>query len=279
MSTSFVELLKQGWQETKFLCVGLDTDYRKLPTTFQKLSVTEGIYQFNKAIIDATAEYCLAFKPNTAFYEGYGIAGMEALQKTNEYLRANYPGHVIILDAKRADIGNTNLGYVKAAFEVMGAHAITVHPYLGEEALHPFLKDPQYGVIVLCHTSNPGAGEFQELEVNGKKLYQVVAHQVATKWNLNGNCGLVVGATYPDELEKVRRLAPDLPLLIPGIGAQGGDLFLTVAKGLAANGQGIMVNASRSILYASYDKDFATAAATEAKRLDQALREAATQKL
>jgi len=270
---NFMEMLKQHWQARRFLCVGLDTDYEKLPPVAKSNSVTQAIFDYNQAIIEATASYVCAFKPNIAFYEGYGVAGLEALSKTNEYLRHNYPEIPIILDAKRADIGNTNSGYVKEAFQVLGAHAITVHPYLGQEALQPFLDCQDFGVIVLCHTSNPGAGEFQELKVNGEALYQIVARKVSSEWNQHGNCCLVVGATYPEQLLEVRRVAPTLPLLIPGIGAQGGDLEATVRNGLTASGDGIIINASRSILYASNGADFQAAAAAEAAHLDQAIRE------
>jgi orotidine-5'-phosphate decarboxylase len=269
---NFSEILKQQWQRELFLCVGLDSDFKKLPEEFRRLPVAEGLFQFNRAIVEATAEYCAAFKPNSAFYEGYGLDGFEALIKTNAFIREKYPNHLIILDAKRADIGNTNLGYVKAAFEVLQAHSITVHPYLGREALAPFLEDRNHGVFVLCHTSNPGAGEFQELKINKQDLYKIVAAKVHQEWNVNLNCGLVVGATYPEQLGEVRKLAPSLPLLIPGIGAQGGDLERTVINGLDPNGTGIIINASRSIIYASSGSDFSTAAAREAKLLNESIR-------
>ena len=271
----FIDLLEGRWKQGHFLCVGLDTDYRQVPDDLRGADPAEGIFRFNCAIIEATAAYCCAYKPNSAFYEGYGSAGIEALRRTNLFIREHYPEHPIILDAKRADIGNTNLGYVKACFEVLAADAITVHPYLGQEALKPFLDDPEHGVIVLCHTSNPGAAEFQELPVGGIPLYQVVAERVARYWNRLDNCGLVVGATYPEQLAVVRGLIGDMPLLIPGIGAQGGDVRLTVRNGLNSNGGGIIVNASRSVIYASSGSDFAVAAAREAARLDRELREAA----
>lgn len=272
----FIELLKEKWEQGRFLCVGLDTDYQQLPASFRGDDPAEGIFRFNRAIIEATAAYCCAYKPNSAFYEGYGSAGTEALRRTNLFIREHYPEHPIILDAKRADIGNTNLGYLRAAFEVFGADAITVHPYLGQEALKPFLDHPEHGVIVLCHTSNPGAAEFQDLPVGGIPLYQVVAERVAKFWNKLDNCGLVVGATYPEQLAAVRRIVGEMPLLIPGIGAQGGDLQAVVRTGLNSSSGGIIVNASRSVIYASNGPDFATAAAREAARLDQALREAVT---
>ncbi len=268
---NFIEMLKQHWQAKRFLCVGLDTDYEKIPAVVRRNSISETIFEYNRAIIEATAPYVCAFKPNVAFYEGYGVDGLEALIQTNQYLRQNYPEIPIILDAKRADIGNTNAGYVKEAFQVLGAQAITVHPYLGQEALQPFLDCQDFGVIVLCHTSNPGAGEFQELKIDGEPLYRIVARRVSTEWNQHGNCCLVVGATYPEQLLEVRQVAPNLPLLIPGIGAQGGDLEATVRNGLTAAGDGIIINASRSVLYASSGIDFQAAAAKEAESLNQAI--------
>lgn len=268
---NFSEILNHQWGKKQFLCVGLDSDYRKIPTELQKLPVAEAIFQFNRSIIEATADHCCAFKPNSAFYEGYGLAGIEALIKTNSFIRENYPQHLLILDAKRADIGNTNLGYVQAAFEIFKAHAITVHPYLGREAVLPFLEDRNHGVFVLCHTSNPGAADFQELKINGTDLYKIVADKVNQEWNQNQNCGLVMGATYPEQLAEVRKLADDLPFLIPGIGAQGGDLEQTVINGLNQRGNGIIINASRSIIYASSGQDFARAAEREAAILNKAI--------
>jgi len=268
---NFTELLKSQWNKERFLCVGLDSDFAKLPEELQKLPVTEALFRFNRAIVEATADYCCAFKPNIAFYEGYGLAGMEALIKTNGFIREKYSEHLIILDAKRADIGNTNLGYVKAAFEIYQAHAITVHPYLGREALLPFLEDQNHGVFVLCHTSNPGAAEFQELKINNQDLYKIIATRVSQEWNHNQNCGLVMGATYPEQMAEVRKLAGGLPFLIPGIGAQGGDLEQTVVNGLNQNGNGIIINVSRSIIYASSGPDFIRAAEREASLLNQAI--------
>ncbi len=270
--SNYQQLIEKRWEQGHFLCVGLDTDYAKIAPRYEGVPVAEAVFRFNQAIIDATAAYCCAFKPNSAFYEGYGLAGLEGLIRTNQYIRQTYPDIPIILDAKRADIGNTNQGYVKAAFEICAAHAITVHPYLGKEALQPFLSNPDVGVIVLCHTSNPGAAEFQELSGGGELLYQIVARRVAEVWNENHNCSLVVGATYPEQIAAVRKIVGDLPLLIPGIGAQGGDLRQTVIHALDSRGMGMIINASRSILYASNGAGFATAAADEAQKLDQAIR-------
>lgn len=269
----FKDMVQSRWDKRHFLCVGLDTDYEKLPRCCKTDSVSDALFAFNKAIVEATAEYCCAFKPNSAFYEGYGIAGMDALIRTNQFIKENYPEIPVILDAKRADIGSTNRGYVRAAFEIFQADAITVHPYLGQEALKPFLDNPDYGVIVLCHTSNPGAGEFQELKLNGTELYKEVAARVSRFWNTHGNCALVVGATYPEQLGEVRKIVGDMPILIPGIGAQGGDLEQTVINGLNGRKDGMMINASRSIIYASGGDDFTQAAAAEAARTDAAIRE------
>jgi len=264
---SFLELLRARWEKGLFLCVGLDADFAKIPECLKKGSLTETLFEFNLGIIGATAGYCCAFKPNIAFYEGYGPEGLAALRKTTAMLRDDYPEIPVILDAKRADIGNTNNGYLKAVEEVYRAHAVTVHPYLGKEALKPFLDRPDLGVIVLCHTSNPGAGEFQELKVDRRELYLIVADRVNREWNYNNNCGLVVGATFPEQLREVRKIAPEMPLLIPGIGAQGGDLALTVANSLDRRGRGIIINVSRGIIYASRTEDFAAAAGNEAAKL------------
>jgi orotidine-5'-phosphate decarboxylase len=272
---TFYEMLEAQWQSGRFLCVGLDPDYDKLPEPLRRKPVGPALFEFNRAIIEATAGHACAFKPNSAFYEGYGAEGWTALVQTVSFIRDHYPEHPVILDAKRADIGNTNLGYVRAAFEILKAHAITVHPYLGEEALQPFLTNPAYGVLVLCHTSNPGAGEFQRLKLqNGQELYQYVAAQVSRVWNTHQNCGLIVGATYPEQLAEVRMIAGDIPVLIPGIGAQGGDIEVTVANGISSRGKGMIINASRSILYAASGADYMTAAGAEAARLDQAIRAA-----
>lgn len=273
MPVAFNELLRKQWEKQRFLCVGLDTDYAKLPEGIRADAVSDAIFEFNRLIIEATADFCCAYKPNIAFYEGYGLEGLDALIRTNRYLREHYPDIPIILDAKRADIGSTNRGYVQMVEDVFSAHAITVHPYLGREALLPFLERSHLGVIVLCHTSNPGAAEFQELTlVGGEPLYRRVAEAVCREWNTQGNCGLVLGATYPRQLAEVRQVAPDLPFLIPGVGAQGGDLEQTVKNGRDANGAGIIINASRSIIYASFGADFAEVARNEAKKLDQAIK-------
>lgn len=225
-------------KNNSLLCVGLDSDRDKVPQA-----------TFNKAIIDATHDLVCAFKPNTAFYESRGLPGIEALKLTCDYLREAYPEIPIIIDAKRADIGNTNEGYVKFIFDYLGADAVTLHPYLGGEALKPFLDRKEKGSIILCRTSNSGAGEFQD------SLYQQVAQHVAKKWNYNNNCGLVVGATYPTELAIVRRIVGDMPLLIPGIGAQGGDVEKTVKAGVDSTGKNAIINSSRGIIFAENPRE------------------------
>ena len=269
----FVSQLEQCWNQDNFVCVGLDSDYNHIPESVKSLdSVEETLFVFNRDIIDATHDLVCAYKPNAAFYEMQGDAGLRALFRTVRYIKETYPHIPIILDAKRADIGSTNLGYVKAAFDIIGVDAITVHPYLGKEALTPFLARREKGIIVLAKTSNPGSAEFQNLTVGESQepLYQVVARNVATTWNSNGNCALVVGATYPAELKKVRTIVGDMPILIPGIGAQGGEVAATVAAGTDSRGRGIIISSSRSIIFASQGASFAQAArkATENLRAE-----------
>lgn len=256
-------------KNNSLLCVGLDSDIGKIPQHIREGEHPQST--FNKAIIDATHDLVCAYKPNTAFYEARGKAGIGALKMTCDYLHEKYPNVVLIVDAKRADIGSTNEGYVQFAFDYLGADAITLHPYLGKEALKPFLDRKDKGCIILCRTSNPGAGELQDLVTNGKPLSQVIAGKVANEWNKNGNCGLVVGATYPGELEIVRRIAKDLPLLIPGIGAQGGDVEKTVKAGVDKHGKNAIINVSRAIIFASNGEDFAQKARTEAQKLRDAI--------
>lgn len=246
-------------------CVGLDSDLPRLP---QGLSQ----FEFNKKIIDATADLVCAYKPNSAFYEAQGDRGITELKMTCDYLRKKYPEIPVILDAKRADVGNTNEGYVKFAFDYLGVDAITLHPYLGKEAIEPFLQKKDKGIIILCRTSNPGAGELQDLMINKRPLYKIIAQKVAKKWNKNKNCLLVVGATYPRELTEVRKIVGDeMTLLVPGIGVQGGDLKKTLRAGLNSQGRRLIINSSRSIIFASSGKDFAERAREETKKLRKAI--------
>ncbi|KAA0206472.1 orotidine-5'-phosphate decarboxylase [Candidatus Uhrbacteria bacterium] len=272
-----MQMLEAKWAEGKFVCVGLDPVLEKLPksvtipTHLRSRDIDERtatIAAFNIAIVDMTKDLVCAYKPNAAFYEAYGAAGIEALAWTLYHIRHYAPDVPVIYDAKRADIGNTNAGYAKSAFDDLQADAITVHPYLGAEAMKPFLDRADKGVIVLCRTSNPGAGEFQDmLTTRDGPLYVYVARQVARAWNTKGNCAVVVGATYPSELAEVRRIVGDMPILIPGIGAQGGDLEAAVKAGRDSQGRGMIINSSRGILYASSGEDFAEAARRETQKL------------
>lgn len=265
----FIEMLENKWNEGKFVCVGLDSDFAKLPKRLKDENegdTANAIFEFNKQIVDATLDLVCSYKPNCAFYEAYGQSGLLALTDTIWYIKDVAPNVPVILDAKRADIGNTNDGYVRFAFDECRADAITVHPYLGREAMKPFLERKDKGVIVLARTSNPGAGEFQDFG-NDVKLYERVAQNVSDEWNYNGNCGLVVGATYPEELKRVRSLAPSMPILIPGIGAQGGDLEATITNGRDSKNQGMIINSSRGIIFASNGEDFAEAARRETEKL------------
>lgn len=231
---SFFEKLKSKWDQGKFVCIGLDQ------CSFSK----------NKAVVDETFDLVLSYKPNAAFYEAEGSRGWKELERIVSYIKTKDPTIPVILDAKRADIGSTNDGYAKAYFDTLGVDAVTVHPYLGKEAIQLFLDHKDKGSIILVKTSNPGAGELQDLKVNNTPLYQHVAKQVAKKWNGNGNCAVVVGATYPKELKEVRKIVGDLPILIPGIGAQGGDLQATLKNGLDSKGQGVIISSSRAIINA-----------------------------
>lgn len=248
---SFLDKLKNKWNEGKFVCVGLDSNYSKIPSSFKNnQSVEEAIFKFNKAIIDETADLVCAYKPQSAYYEAFGDEGWRALKRTVSYIREKFSSIPVILDAKRGDIGNTNEAYVKAIFDDLGVDALTVHPYLGKEALESFLKRTDKTIFVLVRTSNPGAGEFQDLMVGEKLLYQLVAEHIANDWNKNGNCAVVVGATYPKELKKVREIVGDMPILVPGIGAQGGDLENTIKNGLNSQKQGLIISSSRGIIFA-----------------------------
>lgn len=256
------------------LCVGLDADYEKIPEKFKMSEFPQ--FEFNKWIIEETYEYAAAFKPNVAFYEARGDQGMRELKMTMDYLIENHPDIFTILDAKRADIGNTNNGYVTSIFDWLGFDAVTLHPYLGGEALTPFLDRKDKGCIILCRTSNPGAGELQDLEIGvghrdsrcptPVKLWQIVAEKVSTEWNANNNCMLVVGATYPEEMKKIRSLAGDMTFLVPGVGAQGGDVKAVMEAGLNSEGFGLIINSSRGIIFAENPKDEARKLCEEIRR-------------
>ncbi|MBN1863168.1 MAG: orotidine-5'-phosphate decarboxylase [Dehalococcoidales bacterium] len=251
---NFLEKLNSAAQRNgSRFCIGLDPDPERMP---EKISVLE----FNRAIIEATADIVCAYKPNFAFYEALSSQGIDTLKET---IKAVPPGIPVIGDAKRGDIGNTARAYAKAIFESLGCDAATVSPYLGFDSVAPFIEYRDKGVFILCRTSNPSAEDFQSLDYNAgassRRLFQIVADK-ASQWNTHGNIGLVVGATYPEELKLLREAHPDLPFLIPGVGAQGGDLALAVRYGVNAQGKGIILNSSRQVIYASRHKDFAQAA-------------------
>jgi orotidine-5'-phosphate decarboxylase len=271
---NFRKLLDAQWEQSKFLCVGLDSDLEKIPEAARKDGIRETIVNFNRAVVDATKDIVGAYKPNSAFYESYGHEGWSALSETIQYIHEQAPEVPVILDAKRGDIGNTNEGYAISAFDHLLADAITVQPYPGREALQPFLDRKEKGVIVLCRMSNPGAGEFQDLQIAGTPLYKIVAEHVAKEWNGNGNCALVVGATFPDELKEVREIIGDMPILIPGVGVQGGDIGKTVAAGKDSRGAGIIISVSRAIIFASSGADYADAARAKAQELHDAITKA-----
>lgn len=269
--SGFITRLKEAWKANKYVAVGLDPDVTKLPSPIADIaSIDEAFFAFNKAIIDETAELAAAYKLNSAFYEAGGEAGYRALKRTTAYIADEYPELLVIIDAKRGDIGNTNEQYARSLLEDLGADAITVHPYLGREAAEPFLKRHDKGVFVLARTSNSGAKEFQDLSVDGEPLYMRVARNVSKDWNVNGNCGLVVGATYVDELTQVRTVAPALPILIPGVGAQGGNAREAFNAGKTADG-GLLITVSRSIIYASKGDEFAQDARKELEKISSEL--------
>lgn len=247
------------------LCIGLDTDINKIPKHL--LNEDEPIFAFNKDIIDKTSDLVCCYKANVAFYSAQGISGLHALQLTVSYLKEHYPQVPIILDAKRADIENTSEQYVKEAFDTIGVDAVTVNPYLGLDSLEPFFKRSDKGIIVLCRTSNPGASDFQNLIVNDEPLYISVAKKTA-EWNKEyKNCLMVVGATWPDELKKIREIAPDMFFLVPGLGPQGGNLQKTLQNGLTKEKSGLIIHSARAIIFASNENDFAEKAREEARKL------------
>ena len=256
MSITFVERLSRAQRTSGGLvCVGLDPDPAKLPNDLAgDLAGTEEfggaapLYAFNRRIVDATAGVAAAYKPQIAFYSALGAE--DQLIQSIRYIRARAPAALVILDAKRNDIGNTAEAYAREAFDRYGADAVTVNPYMGEDSVRPFLARPDRGAILLCRTSNPGAKDFQDLLIDGLPLYRRVAERAAGHWNTHRNLMLVVGATYPREMADLRRAHPEVPFLVPGIGAQGGDLEATLAAGLDANGAGLLINSSRGIIYA-----------------------------
>lgn len=254
------------------VCVGLDPDRSLMPL--------DGVFAFNRRIVDATCDLVCAYKPNLAFYEALGISGLRALERTIQHIRKVAPGVILLADAKRGDIGNTSVAYARALFEVWGFDAATVNPYLGGDSLDPFLEYRDRGVFILCRTSNHGGGDFQDSIVtyhdgSQRPLYQAVAMR-AGEWDRYGNVGLVVGATYPEDLEQVRSLCPEMPFLIPGVGEQQGDLRQAVRHGITTSGRRALINSSRGIIYASREHDFAKAAREAAMGLRDAINEVLT---
>ncbi|MEO6126402.1 MAG: orotidine-5'-phosphate decarboxylase, partial [Ilumatobacteraceae bacterium] len=253
--------LNASWRDTgSMLCVGLDPDFDQMPAHLPRTSA--GIETFCKAIVDATASVTSTYKPQIAYFASQRAE--DALENVCRYLREAYPNHVVLLDAKRGDIGSTATHYAREAFVRYGADAVTVNPYLGTDSVEPFLHHDGKGVILLCRTSNPGGDDFQSLVLDGRPLYQHIAARVADEWNAIGECGLVVGATYPGELGQVRDIVGDIPILVPGVGFQGGDVAATLQVGRDSTGYGLMMSSSRAILYASSGEDFAEAAAAVA---------------
>ena len=267
---TFIDKLRDRWQRADtLLCVGLDPDPAKFPDAFVgggSDDTADALFAFCRDIADAAAEYACAFKPQIAYFAAHN-GGEAALQRLIAHINATHPEVPVILDAKRGDIGSTAEQYAVEAFDRYGADAVTLNPYMGRDSAEPFLRRNDRGCIFLCHTSNPGARDFQELDIGGEPLYRRIARAIAGDWNADGNCALVVGATFPEELAAIRGIVGDMPLLIPGVGAQGGDVAAVVRNGATADGTGLMVNSSRGILYASGGDDYADAAARAARAL------------
>ncbi len=260
-------LLERCRQSDSLLCVGLDVVAERLPAICRDRA--DPLLFFIQSIVEATSPWACAYKPNLAFYEALGPAGLETLRQIITFIHRHTPA-LVIADAKRADIGHTSVFHVRFLYDFLEADAVTLNPYLGGEALMPFLERSERGCFILCRTSNPGAGEFQDLLVDGRPLYLAVAERVH-RWNERGNCGLVVGATCPEELARVRTLCPDLPILIPGIGPQGGTLEAAVRFGAAVEGTGPLISASRAVIHASHGPDYADAARRAALQLREAI--------
>ncbi|HEY5802964.1 MAG TPA: orotidine-5'-phosphate decarboxylase [Lysobacter sp.] len=262
---TFIAALKQRWtQANSLVCVGLDPEPAKFPARFK--GDPDAVFNFCRDIVDASAQYACAFKPQIAHFAALGAE--DALERLVAHIHSAHPGIPVILDSKRGDIGSTAQHYATEAFDRYAADAVTANPYLGRDSLQPFLDRSDRGVVILCRTSNPGAGDLQDLLVaDGRPLYQHVAEKVAREWNGNGNCALVVGATWPEQLREVRAIVGEVPFLVPGVGAQGGDVEAVVTNAKTSDGTGLMVSSSRAILYASSGDDFADAAANAAREL------------
>lgn len=269
---SFMELLSEAWQRNdSLLCVGLDPLSEKLPAHLREKS--DAIFEFCSAIVDATADLVCAFKPQIAHFAA--TRADAALERLIAHIHDAHPGIPVILDAKRGDIGSTAQQYAREVFDRYHADAVTLNPYLGRDSVQPFLDRADKGVILLCRTSNPGGADFQNLVVHEdgepQRLYQRIASTIAQDWNDNGNCALVVGATHPEEIGAVRAIVGDMPLLVPGVGAQGGDVEAVLRLGMTPNGEGLVISASRSILYAAAGEDFAQASCAATQDLRDAI--------
>ena len=281
VSASFTQMLREAWQRTdSLLCVGLDPELSRFPAPFvERLKAADSkgsidaraevIFDFCRDIIDATAPFVSAFKPQIAYFAAHRAEGQ--LERLIAHIHTSHPGIPVVLDAKRGDIGSTAQQYAREAFDRYAADAVTVNPYMGFDSIQPYLEHTGKGVIVLCRTSNPGGSDLQFLMVDGKPLYQIVAEKAARDWNASGELSLVVGATFPNEIARVREIVGGMPLLIPGVGAQGGDVAATVAAGRTPDGTGMMINSSRAILYAGGGEDFAALAAQAAKATRDAI--------
>ena len=263
--SSFIEKLRTRWRDADtLLCVGLDPDPAKFPAHLAE--DPDRLFRFCREIADATAQFACAFKPQIAYFAAHA-GGEDALARLIAHIHEHHPRIPVILDAKRGDIGSTAEQYVAEAFVRFNADAVTLNPYMGRDSAAPFLAHAKRGCIFLCHTSNPGARDFQELVVDGEPLYQRVARTIASEWNDSGTCALVLGATFPEELRVIRGIVGEMPLLVPGVGAQGGDVGAVVRHGRTTDGTGLMINSSRGILYASRGGDFSHAAAQAARAL------------
>lgn len=267
---TFIEKLQKRWHQNKtMVCVGLDPDPSRFPEIIGE--GVDSIFAFNRAIVDATADLVCAYKPQFAHFAS--LSAEDQLKDTIDYIHSEYPDVPVILDSKRGDIGSTAERYAREAFERYQADAVTVNPYLGIDGVKPFTDYADKGVILLCRTSNPSAKDFQDLDVGGRPLYEQVAKTIAEDWNGNNNCALVVGATWPEQLGKIRHIIGDMPILVPGIGAQGGDLEATLEHGLDSQKSGLMISSSRGVIYASNEDDFAGAARNVVLKMNAAISE------
>jgi orotidine-5'-phosphate decarboxylase len=270
-----MQKLRAAWQANdSMVCVGLDTDPAKIPACIRDSQ--DAVFAFNRAIVDATADLVCAYKPQIAYYAARGAE--KQLEETIAYIHDRCPAVPVILDAKRGDIGPTAEMYAREVFDRYHADAVTLNPYMGGDTLRPFLSRADRGVVILCKTSNPGSGDVQDLRVDGEEVWRIIARKAAAEWNRNGNVLLVAGATYPRELAKLRALAPRLPFLVPGVGAQGGNVAEVVRNGSAADGRGLVINSSRAIIYADASENFAAAARAATVELRDAIRGASGQR-